>query len=260
MSYHERQRLDYDRIAAQYDADRFRSKVVDPDLVVYLEGRPGWGGQGLAALDVGCGTGNQLVADMEGFPQLRLVGLDLFHGMLREARSKTLHIGWVQGDGARLPFPSASFDYVTSQFSFHHVRDKATMLREVYRVLRSGGRFVMTNIEPRKMPGWAVYQTFPAAWRRDLVDFGARDEIARLLCESGFARVEISTDRSEQAIDLVEFARDVRLRVVSQVALLSEADYDEGVRQVEDALRQAGGRPVEIASELCLVKIVADKE
>jgi ubiquinone/menaquinone biosynthesis C-methylase UbiE len=260
MSYHECQRIDYDRIATRYDADRHRAKSVDLDLVAYLNGRAGPSAENIAVLDVGCGTGNQLVADRDCFPGVRLVGLDLFHGMLREAAGKTDCIGWVQGDGAQLPFASRSFDYVSSQFSFHHVRDKTSMLREVFRVLRPDGRFVMVNVDPWGMPGWAVYRYFPTAWDQDQVDFCPVREIERLLRRSGFERIETTVDHSEREQDPVEFARDMRRRVVSQVALLSETDYAAGLRRVEDELLRDARRELPVPSELCIVKITADKE
>ena len=259
MSHHERQRVDYDRIAERYDADQYRDKRVDPDLVRFLEERA-VNADTLAVLDVGCGTGNQLVADRAHVAGGRLVGLDLFHGMLCQAAEKTDRVAWVQGDGARLPLVSASFDYVSNQFSFHHVRDKASMLHEVFRVLRTGGRFVMTNIAPREMPGWAVYRYFPVAWERDLADFAPRKEIELLLGRAGFARVETVLDHSELEQDPADFAQAVRLRVVSQVALLGEAAYAAGLQRLEAELQQAGERADPIPSELCLVKITADKE
>jgi SAM-dependent methyltransferase len=259
MSHHKRQRVDYDRIADRYDVDRYRAKQVDPELLRFLDERA-VSADVLAVLDVGCGTGNQLVANRAHVAGGRLVGLDLFHGMLCQAVGKTNRVAWVQGDGARLPFVDASFDYVSNQFSFHHVRDKASMLHEVFRVLRIGGRFVMTNIAPREMPGWAVYRYFPAAWERDLADFLPLSEIESMLEQSGFAGIDTELDRSGAELGLVDFARAVRLRVVSQVALLSEADYTAGRQRVEAELRQGGGQVVSVPSELCFIKIVADKE
>ena len=123
------------------------------------------------------------------------------------AARKTDRVAWVQGDGARLPFVGASFDYVSNQFSFHHVRDKASMLHEVFRLLRTGGRFVMTNIAPREMPGWAVYRYFPEAWERDLADFTPPKGIELLLEQVGFARIETVLDHSELEQDLESLAQ-----------------------------------------------------
>jgi ubiquinone/menaquinone biosynthesis C-methylase UbiE len=259
VSYRESQRLDYDRIADRYDVDHYRGKDLDPDLVAFLAERSG-SGVPCSVLDVGCGTGNQLVVDQAHVPEARLVGLDLFHGMLCQARIKSAHVAWVQGDGARLPLRAGSFDYVTNQFSFHHIRDKASMLREVYRVLRPQGRFVMINIAPREMPGWAMYRFFPAAWERDLADFLPIAEIESLLRGVGFARVDIERDHLDLEQDLGDLVQAARLRVVSQVALLSEVDYSAGISRLEAELQKAGGRAVSVPSVLCLVKINADKE
>jgi ubiquinone/menaquinone biosynthesis C-methylase UbiE len=105
--------VDCDAVAAVYDAHPLRRKEPDPHLAEFLKGRTAGP---VAVLDIGCGTGNQLVADLAlidgrdaGAPgESRLVGLDPFAGMLRVARAKSRRILWVQGDGMRLPFADAS--------------------------------------------------------------------------------------------------------------------------------------------------------
>ncbi|OGG56516.1 MAG: hypothetical protein A3F84_15725 [Candidatus Handelsmanbacteria bacterium RIFCSPLOWO2_12_FULL_64_10] len=158
-------RVNYDAIADSYDAHPFRKKDADPDLLAFLKERPGTGP--LSILDIGCGTGNQLVADHPCVPTARLIGLDRFKGMLRQAQKKSRDIRWIQGDGAGLPFKDESFDFITSQYSFHHVQDKRSLISEIFRALRPGGRFVLTNISPRDMPGWLIYRFFPAAWEKE---------------------------------------------------------------------------------------------
>jgi ubiquinone/menaquinone biosynthesis C-methylase UbiE len=51
----------------------------------------------------------------------------------------------VQAEGAVLPFRAESFDFISCQFAFHHLPDKTRMLREVFSMLRQGGRFVIRN-------------------------------------------------------------------------------------------------------------------
>ena len=91
----------------------------------------------LTLLDIACGTGNQQIANRGLAPDARFVGLDGSLGMLRQARRKMPDIAWVHGDSAALPFAPGSFDFVSCQYAFHHFRDKAGMLREAFRVLRS---------------------------------------------------------------------------------------------------------------------------
>jgi ubiquinone/menaquinone biosynthesis C-methylase UbiE len=85
----------------------------------------------LSILDIGCGTGNQLVANGTAVPDATMVGVDRSLGMLRQAWPKSPDIAWVQADAAALPFPALSFDFVSCQFAFHHFQAKAGMLREL---------------------------------------------------------------------------------------------------------------------------------
>jgi ubiquinone/menaquinone biosynthesis C-methylase UbiE len=258
MASRDQQRVNYDRIAARYDCERYRSKELDPDLLDFLAQRGDRDPAEMALLDIGCGTGSQLVADRAHVTEMRMVGLDLFAGMLRQARLKSNDIHWVQGNGACLPFAAASFDLVTSQFSFHHVQDKRAMLSQVCRVLRPGGRFVMTNICPREMRGWAIYRYFPAAWQRDMQDFAPREEIAAWMQAVGFARVRISLQRFRPEEDLDALARATRPRVTSQLVALTDAEYRCGMRQIEQESHRAETGERTISSEWCLLRIVGD--
>src|SRR5262249_47310978 len=137
-----------------------------PELLAYLAGRvlvhP-------AVLDVGCGTGIQLVANAAAIPSVCWVGLDPSRGMLGVARRKAAAIRWVQGDGMTLPFAAASFDFITSQFVYHHVDHPEAMIAEAWMVFRPGGRLVLTNVAPRAAPETALYAYFPEALAADLV-------------------------------------------------------------------------------------------
>lgn len=181
-----RPRVDYDAIAEIYDAQPYRDRAADPELLAFAAEREA---AGLAVLDIGCGTGNQLAANRGALPCATYVGLDQSFGMLRQARRKEPAIAWVRADGAALPFPARSFDLVCCQFAFHHIEDKAGMLRAVFRVLRPGGRFTLRNMCPQESRDWLYYEYFPEALFVDLRDFWSPDAVVGTMEEAGFLGV-----------------------------------------------------------------------
>lgn len=93
-------------------------------------------------LDAGCGGGGTALSLAEEADFA--VGLDLearFRDSgTRLARDKQVgRVAFVQGDGARLPFPDGCFDVVFSHSVIEHVSSAGDYLRECHRVLRKGG-------------------------------------------------------------------------------------------------------------------------
>lgn len=245
-------RLDYDAIAHLYDTQPHRARAADPELLEFAAARdvaeP-------AVLDIGCGTGSQLIADRAALAAARCCGLDRSLGMLRQARPKSADIAWVQGDAAALPFAAASFDFVCSQFAFHHVSDKAGMLHSVFRVLRPGGRFVMRNMCPHESGAWLYYQYFPEAQRVDLRDFWAPDRVVHAMKAAGFVGIFAAYRHLRYEQDMTAWLAIVRRRnSCSQLQAISDTAYQAGCERLERDIadpRQPPLRP----DRLCLLTI-----
>jgi ubiquinone/menaquinone biosynthesis C-methylase UbiE len=97
-------------------------------------------------LDVGCGTGALLTHVAAKYPSARLAGLDPVSAMLEIARRKLsdrvdLRVGWANA----LPWPDQSFDVVVSCNMFHYVTHPVEAVKEMERVLRPGGKIVITD-------------------------------------------------------------------------------------------------------------------
>jgi len=252
-------RVDYDRIAHLYD-EALREHRLDPHLVAYLGGRPELAPNQVRILDVGCGTGTQLAANRATFPDVLAVGLDLFAGMLAVARARCPEIAWVRGDASRLPFRSESIHYATNQFSYHHVRDRPGFVREVFRVLTPGGRFVMVNIDPWAMPNWAIYQFFPEARDLDHRDFLPGEAFAELMRGAGFGEVRITRDIGRASEPIAQFLAYARQRHrASQLVALLDDDYRAGIRRIERAVVDSENGRASVESESCLLTIQGDK-
>jgi demethylmenaquinone methyltransferase / 2-methoxy-6-polyprenyl-1,4-benzoquinol methylase len=105
---------------------------------------------GATALDLACGTGD---ITMELASRgARVVGLDVTHRMIELARAKQPaapkrprdggSTAFLVGDMMALPFPSSSFDIVTTGYGIRNVPELSGALAEIHRVLRSGGLFL----------------------------------------------------------------------------------------------------------------------
>ena len=250
-------RVDYDAIAPLYDSQPHREKSPDPALAAFLAERSALGTALL--LDIACGTGNQLVANRAIAPDAKMVGLDGSLGMLRQARAKSAEIGWVHGDSSALPFASGTFDFASCQYALHHFHDKAGMVREAFRVLRTGGRLAIFNVCPHDSLDWLYYDYFPEALTRDLADFWPPEAIVAEMTAAGFADVVADRVHLHNERDLATFLEGLRRRDRnSQLLTLSDTAYEAGLRRLESELADPSA-PRSRADHLCFVTIRGDK-
>jgi ubiquinone/menaquinone biosynthesis C-methylase UbiE len=250
-------RVDYDSIADLYDSQPYREKSPDPELAAFIA-EPG-SADPQSLLDVGCGTGSQLIANRALAPQARMVGLDGSLGMLRRARSKSAEIAWVQADGAALPFPADSFDFISCQYAFHHLRDKIAMLRDALRMLRSGGRLVIYNLSPHDAEDWLYYRYFPEALTRDIADFWRPERLVAEMDAAGFVNLNIERRHLRFEHDLAELLQTVRRRDInSQLLSISDAAYEAGLRRIEHEIGDRSAPHVR-QDHLCFVTIRGEK-
>jgi malonyl-CoA O-methyltransferase len=135
----------YDRWAAVYDHDRNPLPPLEEPVVRAALGDV----RGKTVLDLGCGTGRHaLWLAGEG---AAVTAVDFSAGMLEEARRKA------GAEGVRfvvhdlhepLPFDDGSFDVVVSGLVLEHLRELDAFFAEARRVLRAGGRAVVSAMHP----------------------------------------------------------------------------------------------------------------
>ena len=135
-------REQFDRQAARYN-ERWASWS-DETLRRMLDlANPG---TDMAVLDVATGAGFTALAFAPHV--LSVVGTDVSTGMLEQARRRAEaegvdNVEWVEAPANAQPFPDGSFDLVTCRIAPHHFPDVSAFVREVARVLRPGGVFVL---------------------------------------------------------------------------------------------------------------------
>lgn len=100
-----------------------------------------------AILEIGPGPGILLEKMAGRHP--KAVGLDLSPGMLREAKRRLRRAhrrtNLVQGNAARIPFESESLDGIATTFAFSAIPDGLEAMREMTRVLRTGGVLALVD-------------------------------------------------------------------------------------------------------------------
>jgi ubiquinone/menaquinone biosynthesis C-methylase UbiE len=109
--------------------------------------------QPASVLDVGCGTGKLLRQARTCWPEAQLIGVDPANGMLEMAKRLTPNATFFPGMAEALPLQDASVDLALSTISFHHWQDQAAGIREIARVLRPGGYFLLVDLS---LPDWLV--------------------------------------------------------------------------------------------------------
>ena len=100
---------------------------------------------GATSLDVGCGPGHT-IALMTSIFGLRATGLDPSATMLARAAQNVPNACLIQGKATAIPCDSGCFDLVISECVLSLTGDIDKCLREMYRVLRSGGMLLLTDI------------------------------------------------------------------------------------------------------------------
>lgn len=253
------QRVDYDQIAHLYD-EPSRGHPPDPYLAEYLDKHALRNQSDVWILDVGCGTGKQLCANREAYPQIKMVGVDLFYKMLHQAQKRETSIGLVQGDGAFLPLKGGMFDYVTNQYSYAHIQKKPEFLGEVHRALKPGGWFVLINIDPWFMRDWILYRYFPAAWEMDKQDFLPVPQLVEMMWQADFAEVHVQRERRETMQDLKDFFHFASQRHrASHFMAISDDAYQAGFRQLRRDMQETAEKTPLVKSEMSFITIRAKK-
>ncbi|MFI7131078.1 class I SAM-dependent methyltransferase [Nonomuraea sp. NPDC050153] len=155
----------FDRAAGSYEQTGVAFFAPAGGRVVELGGLAA----GERALDVGCGRGAVLVPAAEAVGEGGLVrGIDLSAGMLAHLRAELRRRGLgqalvSQGDAEKLDFPDGSFDVVFAGMVLFFLADARAAVRDWRRVLRPGGRLVMSTMDVRVDRGKAINDAALAA-------------------------------------------------------------------------------------------------
>jgi ubiquinone/menaquinone biosynthesis C-methylase UbiE len=121
-----------------------------------------WAGlkEGMAVFDLGCGSGRLAHALSKRFARLDYLGADIVLSLLEYAATKTpQHYNFVLNRKLGIPLADSSVDYCASFSVFTHLLHSETFiyLEEMFRVLKPGGRVVMSFLEFSQPGHWKAF-------------------------------------------------------------------------------------------------------
>ncbi len=185
--------LDADATSAAADTEPFQIELYRQTALAAGEERLAGG----CLLEISCGLGGGLAHIVGAFRPRLAVGVDLALPAVVSARER-LGLIAVRGDATDLRLPSNAFDVVIN-VEASHIYFGAAFLAEAARVLRPGGRFVLTDnrrMSPEQAQGWLTEAFAPHGLRLS----GFRDITANVA-----RSCELDTPRRESLLARVPF-------------------------------------------------------
>ena len=166
---------------------------------------------GEVCLDLGSGRGNDVIrmaedAGENGFAY----GIDLSDGMVKKARTNLEKFGVtnaeiIQSEMESLPLNDNSVNVTISNCTINHSSNKEAVWSEVFRVLKPGGRFVVSDIYATA-PIADEYRNDPQAVAECWAGAVTRVEYLTMLEETGFTNIKILEESEPYAKGMAEVA------------------------------------------------------
>lgn len=150
---------------------------------------------GQTVLDLGSGAGLDLIlAARKVGPEGHVIGLDMTPDMIEVGKKNLAAAGITnaeirQGEMENMPVDSASVDWIISNCVINLSPDKKAVFAESFRVLKPGGRVMVSDIVTLDLPD--QYRDDITAWVGCLAGAVEQDEYVRLVEEAGFIEVAV---------------------------------------------------------------------
>lgn len=254
-------------VAAQYrDAARLDARA---DIYRFYDASPqGWQSwlfermrlaPGDRVLELGCGPGNLWLENAERLPAgLAVVLSDLSGGMLDAARARLgprmVRFAPCRIDAQAIPCADGRFDAVIANHMLYHVPDRAAAFAEIERVLRPGGRALVTTyawthlIELRELTARFDVQGAALRASRSAADFDLETAADEMSARFADVRVERRTSALEvrAAAPLLAYVRSMQ----SAASPASESNLARFAAHVEREVARCGSLHIGIGAGL----------
>lgn len=172
--------------------------------VNFAEPRPGE-----VCVDLGSGRGTDVLRLAEEVGETGFVyGIDISDGMIEKAKRTKEKLGitnvlFVQSELEKIQLSSSVADVVISNCTINHASDKQAVWNEVYRILKPGGRFIVSDIYSTS-PVPDEYKNDPVAVSECWAGASTRNEYLETVTNAGFTELSVFEESSPYKKGMVE--------------------------------------------------------
>jgi ubiquinone/menaquinone biosynthesis C-methylase UbiE len=243
--------VNYDDVSHTYD-ERYRT-AYKPDGIASALSELAREVKAERILEIGCGTGHWLGILQALAPEV--YGMDCSHGMLQKALERKGEFHLIRGDVNKFPFHDEIFDLIFCVNALHHFCDPSGLIRDVRRLLRTGGALSIIGMDPHAgRDRWFLYDYFPGVYETDINRYPSTGTIADWMIGAGFGNV---TCRVGERIKLTRLGREILpldKNFTSQLTLLTPRAYAKGIATIEAAIAKAEalGKEQEFITDISL--------
>lgn len=198
---------------------------------------------GETVLDLGSGGGiDVLLSARRVGPHGKAFGLDMTDEMLALANENKRKAGianveFLKGEIENIPLPDNSVDVVISNCVINLSADKDRVLREAFRVLKSGGRFAVSDVVTRGEMLPEIRRSV-MAWVGCIAGALEENDYIRKLAAAGFENIEVEPTRVYRAEDAREFLAGQGIDVETIAPQVDGKFLSAFIRAVKPATKQ----------------------
>ena len=237
--------MDYDQgnIPSSYDAGRGYSPAM---LAMWLDriSRCAPRGTLSSILDLGCGTGRYSAALANHFGA-QVIAIDRSAKMLAEARKKpAAQFRYARASGESIPLRAGSIDMVFMSMVFHHFEDQLGAAGECRRVLRTNGTVCLRAATVDRIPTYPYVPYFAKSRAILEATLQTQQRIEAIFHDAGFELTRHELIRNEVAANWRGYAEKIAWGADSILAQLSEREFREGMRLLNQHAATTGDEPV----------------
>jgi ubiquinone/menaquinone biosynthesis C-methylase UbiE len=125
----------------------------------------------------------------------KAIGIDFTNEMIQVAESnrkklKLENVKFIESSIDSIPLESSTVDVIISNCTINHAKDKTAVYKEIYRLLKTGGRFIVSDVLAQsKLPDEVINN--PEAWAGCYGGAIPKEDYYRSIMDSGFNEIEI---------------------------------------------------------------------